>query len=171
MQITGTHFNYYQVCHRKLWLFGNGIQMEHTSDLVTEGKLLHESSYPFRSEKYCEIEIEGIKIDYYDAKNKVVHEIKKSQSHEEAHEWQLKYYLSVLKRHGVEHASGILEYPSIRKTISIELSEGDEKHIVEMEKAIEKILETDMCPPLLNHKKCRNCSYFDFCYSDEGDEN
>ena len=34
MNITGTHFNYYQICHRKLWLFSNGIQMEHTSDLV-----------------------------------------------------------------------------------------------------------------------------------------
>lgn len=36
---TGTHFNYYMVCHRKLWLFANGINMEHTSDLVYEGKL------------------------------------------------------------------------------------------------------------------------------------
>ena len=25
MNITGTHFNYYQVCKRKLWLFANGI--------------------------------------------------------------------------------------------------------------------------------------------------
>ncbi len=52
--------------------------MEHTSDLVYEGKMLHESSYPQRSERYEELEIEGCKIDYYDARNKVVHEIKKS---------------------------------------------------------------------------------------------
>lgn len=42
MNVTGTHFNYYQVCKRKLWLFANGITMEHTSDLVYEGKLIHE---------------------------------------------------------------------------------------------------------------------------------
>lgn len=42
MKVTGTHFNYYQVCKRKLWLFANGITMEHTSDLVYEGKLIHE---------------------------------------------------------------------------------------------------------------------------------
>ena len=55
MTITGTHFNYYQICRRKLWLFGNGINMEHTSDLVYEGKLVHEDSYPQRSAKYEEV--------------------------------------------------------------------------------------------------------------------
>jgi len=63
MNITGTHFNYYLICHRKLWLFSNSIGMEHTSDLVYEGKLIHENSYPFRSERYSEIEIGGIKIE------------------------------------------------------------------------------------------------------------
>jgi len=65
--------------------------MEHTSDLVYEGKLIHETSYPQRSERYEELEIDGIKIDFYDARNKVIHEIKKSDKIEEAHEWQLKY--------------------------------------------------------------------------------
>ncbi|MFV0506159.1 MAG: Dna2/Cas4 domain-containing protein, partial [Bacteroidales bacterium] len=82
MQITGTHFNYYQICHRKLWLFASGIHMESNSELVYEGKLLHENSYKRRSEKYKELAIDGIKIDYFDAKNNVVHEIKKSNKHE-----------------------------------------------------------------------------------------
>ena len=77
MQITGTHINYYFICHRKLWLFANGIQMEQTSDLVFEGKLIHETSYPQRSAKYEEVQIGGIKVDFYDTKNKVIHEIKK----------------------------------------------------------------------------------------------
>lgn len=46
MTPTGTHFNYYQICHRKLWLFANGINMEHVSDAVYDGKLIHEGSYP-----------------------------------------------------------------------------------------------------------------------------
>ena len=62
MQITGTAINYYFLCHRKLWLFANNIQMEHTSDLVYEGKLIHEFSYDQRSEKYTELEIDGIKV-------------------------------------------------------------------------------------------------------------
>ncbi len=50
--ITGTHINYYFLCHRKLWLFANGINMEHNSDHVYEDKLIHETSHPQRSEKY-----------------------------------------------------------------------------------------------------------------------
>lgn len=95
MTPTGIHFNYYQVCKRKLWLFANGITMEHTLDLVYEGKLIHEESYPQRSIKYEEIEIEGIKVDYYGVGNKVIHEIKKSDKVERAHEWQLKYYICI----------------------------------------------------------------------------
>ena len=95
MKVTGTHFNYYQVCKRKLWLFANGITMEHTSDLVYEGKLIHEESYPRRSAKYEEVEIDGIKVDYYDTGNKIIHEIKKSDKIERAHEWQLKYYIYI----------------------------------------------------------------------------
>lgn len=86
MTITGTHFNYYQFCRRKLWLFANGINMEQESDLVYEGKLVHESSYPQRTSKYEEVEIDGIKVDFYDAKNKVIHEIKKSNKVNKAHE-------------------------------------------------------------------------------------
>ncbi len=43
--ITGTQINYYFVCHRKLWLFCHHIQMEHTSEFVEMGSLLHEHSY------------------------------------------------------------------------------------------------------------------------------
>lgn len=112
MIVTGTHFNYYQLCHRKLWLFANGINMEQESDLVYEGKLVHESSYPQRNSKYEEVEIDGIKVDYYDAKNKVIHEIKKSNKVDKAHEWQLKYYMYVFEQHGIIGVKGILEFRS-----------------------------------------------------------
>ncbi len=169
MQITGTHFNYYQVCHRKLWLFANGLQMESTSDLVTEGRLIHEYSYKRRSDKFQEIAIDGIKIDYFDAKNKVVHEIKKSNKHEDAHEWQLKYYLYVLKKHAYDGCIGLLEYPKLRKTEEIHLYAEDEKRITEMIKDISRIIKADDCPGKLPLKRCRNCSYFDFCHVGGGD--
>jgi len=167
MNITGTHFNYYMVCYRKLWLFANGISMEHTSDLVYEGKLIHETSYPQRSERHSEIEIDGIKIDYYDAKNKAIHEVKKSDSREEAHEWQVKYYIYVLERNGVEGITGVLEYPKLRQTREIVLSDSDRLEIKEFEKNIEQIITSDICPDRLEQRKCRNCSYFDFCWISE----
>ncbi len=170
MQITGTHFNYYQVCRRKLWLFANGINMEQNSDLVYAGKLIHEDSYPQRSERYEEIELDGVKVDYYDAKQKIIHEIKKSDKVETAHEWQLKYYLYVFERNGIEGVSGILEYPKLRKTSEVWLSDADRQIIVEMELKIMEIVNNDVCPPLEKKNICRNCSYYDFCYSGEEEE-
>lgn len=167
MQITGTHINYYFICQRKLWLFSNGIQMEHSSDLVYEGKLIHETSYPQRSEKYEEVQISGIKVDFYDAKNKIIHEIKKSNKIESAHEWQLKYYIYVFEQTGIEGVSGILEYPKLRKTEEIYLSEVDKNRILEIEKDIDKIISSDDCPPVIDSKICKKCSYYEFCYADE----
>lgn len=170
MQITGTHFNYYQICHRKLWLFANGINMESTSDTVYEGKLIHESSYPQRSERYEEVEIDGVKVDYFDAKRKVIHEIKKSDKVEQAHEWQLKYYICVFERNGIEGCTGILEYPTLRQTSKVELTDEDRKSIAEMVEKISEIIHGEECPPLMKKRLCRNCSYYDFCYSNEPED-
>lgn len=171
MNITGTHFNYYLICHRKLWLFANGIQMESTSDAVFEGKLIHETSYQQRSEKYKEVELDGIKIDYYDAKNKVVHEIKKSDKHEEAHEWQLRYYLYVLEQNGIDGATGILEYPRLHKTTEVFLTVPDCETIRTMLSDIKNIIIAEKCPERILKSRCRNCSYFDFCWSGEEEGN
>lgn len=165
--MTGTHFNYYHVCRRKLWLFANGIQMEHTSDLVYEGKLIHEKSYPQRPERYEELEIDGCKIDFYDAKNKVVHEMKKSDKMESAHEWQLKYYIHVLERNGVEGVTGILEYPTLRHKSHVELTDEDRTAIAEIVKDIEMIIHSETCPPTIDSKICKKCSYYEFCFVTE----
>lgn len=167
MQTTGTHINYYIVCKRKLWLFANGLNMEHTSDLVAEGKLIHESSYPQRSENFQEIAIDGVKIDFYDRKNKVVHEIKKSKKVENAHRWQLKYYLYVLKENGIDGATGILEYPKLRKTEEVALNGEDIRYIESIKKEIAKIIQSPDCPPRVEKKICKNCSYHDFCWVSE----
>jgi CRISPR-associated protein Cas4 len=167
MQINATLINLYHVCKRECWLHANGIRFEHTSDLVAEGKLIHEKSYPQRPERYEELEIDGIKLDFYDARNRVIHEIKKSDKVEEAHRWQLKYYIHVLERNGVEGVTGILEYPTLRQTEKVELTDDDRIKIAEIEQKIEQLLASDVCPPRIKSKICRQCSYYDFCYVEE----
>lgn len=167
MQLTATHINYFHLCHRKLWLFANGINMEHTSEAVAEGKLIGETTYTQRPEKYTEIEIGGSKIDFYDAKNKVVHEIKKSDKAEEAHEWQVKYYLWLLQQNGIDGATGLLEYPKLRQTTQVELSIPDVEHLQKLVQQIEAIVRQEQCPERINSKICKQCSYYDFCYIGE----
>lgn len=175
MNLTATHINYYQLCRRKLWLFSNGISMEHTSDTVYDGKLLHESSYPQRAERneemllsadYDDITLIG-QIDYFDARHKIVHETKRSDKVEEAHMQQVKFYLWILELNGVEGATGLLEYPRLRKTDEVFLSEEDREQLKKAVSAIKSLLDSDTCPPLLGTKICKSCSYFDFCYSRE----
>ncbi len=143
--------------------------MEHTSDLVAEGKLIHESSYPQRSDKLEEIEIDGVKVDYYDPHNKIIHEIKKSDKIETAHRWQLKYYIYIFEKNGIDDVSGILEYPALRKKESVLLTGPDRQRIKEFEIEIHDICRSDICPSAGRRNICRSCSYFEFCYSAEPD--
>jgi CRISPR-associated exonuclease Cas4 len=165
--ITATHINLLHVCKRELWLHAHEIRMEHTSDIVREGKLIGEESYPQRSERYTEVEFDGVKIDFYDAKNKVVHETKKSDKVEIAHEAQVKYYLWKLEQNGIEGATGIIEYPKQRHTSHIAaLTDADRANIVAWEKEVSQIIDNEEIPKVIKAKICKSCSYFDFCYAE-----
>lgn len=167
MIITATHINYLHICLRKLWLFSNGLNMEHSSDIVAEGKLIGEESYPQRAERYTELVLDGVKIDFYDAKNKVVHETKKSDKVELAHEAQVKYYLWKLEQNGIEGATGIIEYPKLRQTTVVPaLTDADRLAIQQWEQDILKIIENEQIPKPIHAKICKQCSYFEFCYAE-----
>ncbi|MFI3263249.1 MAG: CRISPR-associated protein Cas4 [Rikenellaceae bacterium] len=163
MNITGTHINYFVICKRKLWLMSNGITMEHTSDLVHQGNVIHENSYLQRSDKYRELELDGIKIDFYDKTNRVIHEIKKSSKETNAHIWQLKYYIYILDKAGVEGVTGILEYPKERKREEVSLSDLDKAKINTIIEEINKVVMGN-CPNVTGKAQCKKCSYYDFCY-------
>lgn len=135
--------------------------------MVYQGKLIHENSYSQRPERFKEIEIGGCKIDFYDAKNKIIHEVKKSGKMEESHVWQLKYYIFVMEQAGVEGIKGILEYPKERETLEVFLSEPDRERIMEMKLEIAELISGSKCPDVINKPRCKQCSYFDFCYAGE----
>jgi CRISPR-associated exonuclease Cas4 len=176
MTLTATHINYFHICHRKLWLFANGINMEHTSETVAEGKFIGETTYPQRPGKYSEMELssslgggwEGAgKIDFYDAKNKIIHETKRSDKMETAHEWQVKYYIWLLEQIGIEGVKGIIEYPKLRETKQVELSADDKIYLQQIVTQIELLIHAETCPERINKKFCKTCSYFDFCWVEE----
>lgn len=141
--------------------------MEHTSERVAEGKLIGNTSYSQRSEKYTELEIEGSKIDFYDARNKVIHEIKKSDKMEAAHEWQLKYYIWLLLKNGIPDVTGILEYPRLRQTRTITLSEEDIQHLQKDIIDIQHLISSSSSPSRVKKGICKRCAYYDFCWIEE----
>lgn len=141
--------------------------MEHTSVIVAEGKLIGETSYQNRSAKYTELEIDGVKIDFYDPRTRTIHEVKKSDKVETAHIAQVKYYLYILRKNGIEEPQAILEYPRLRQRESVFWEEVDEKKIQNWIREIQALTSQDTCPPLEKKPICKECSYFDFCYVEE----
>lgn len=168
MQITATLISYLHTCHRKLWLHAHEIRMEHTSDLVAEGKLIGETAYDRRSDKYTQVELDGIKIDFYNTHSRIVHETKRGRAVETAHRAQVQYYLYKLRLHGVTDASGIIEYPDLKQTESVPpLTEIDVCEIEQWEAEVRRIVAQPDCPSVIRKTICKSCSYFDFCYTEE----
>lgn len=175
MNLTGTHINYYRLCKRKLWLFANNIQLEHTSDLVSDGKVIEEESYQQRSERYTQLELSipynelnlTGKIDFYDTRDKVVHETKRSNKVEQAHIWQVKFYLWLLELNGIEVEKGIIEYPRLREREEVYLNEEDIEYLKKTILEIKNLVQSEICPPVINTRICKSCSYYDFCYAGE----
>lgn len=160
-KISGTMFYYYFVCKRKLWFFSNGIQLEEDNEDVILGKLIDENSY---SKELKHILIDNtVNIDFI-KDWKILHEVKKQKSIEEAGIWQLKYYLYFLKIRGINIEKGILDYPKLKKREEVFLSEDDEKKIKEILSKIEKITVMEKPPELEKLKICKKCAYFEYCY-------
>lgn len=164
---TATFINLYHICHRELWLHANEIRMEHNSEIVAEGKYIGDTTYEHRPSKWVQVALPGAKIDFYDAKNGVVHETKRSNKMQQAHVAQVKYYLYLLLQHGFKAKYGILEYPKQRHTERVELANEDKEQIEKWKQEIMEIVNQPHCPPVINKPICKHCSYYDFCYIGE----
>ena len=161
IRFTGTQINYYFLCKKKLWYFSKNIEMEQTSEAVYLGKLIHEASYE-REKKEIDID-DTIKIDFI-GKDRVIHEVKKSDKVEEPHIWQVKYYLWYLKQKGVEGITGKINYPKLRKTLDVFLEPEDDEKIQTILKEIHDIVNAELPPPIQRMKICKHCSYNDICW-------
>ena len=159
--ITGLMVYYYEVCKRKLWYFVNEIQLEENNSNVILGKLLEENTYT-RDEK--KINIDGvINIDFIRSK-KILHEIKKSNSIEPASLLQVQYYLYYLEKKGLIGLKGILDYPLLKKTVEVNLTDKDRENLDNIIIGIKEILRKES-PPILEKKGiCKKCAYFDLCF-------
>lgn len=160
-EITGVMIYYYKVCTRKLWYFYHEIQMEQTNENVAIGKVLDDETYN-KEDKHINID-NVINIDFIKTKG-ILHEVKKSKKIEDASILQVKYYLYYLKKRGVSGITGKIDYPLLKQTIEVTLSDDDEENMEAVLLDIKKIVEEQL-PPRLNKKGiCKSCAYFDLCY-------
>lgn len=161
MIITGTMIHYYFVCEKKLWYFLNGINLENYDENIKIGTLIDKYSYE-RENKNLMID-ENINIDFI-RDWKIIHEIKKSDKLEELFIWQVKYYIYILRKYGVNIESGLLDYPKQKKRTKVFLDEEDEEKLENIFKEIEKIKNQKNIPIVKYKNYCKKCAYYEFCY-------
>ena len=159
--ITGLMVYYYEVCKRKLWYFVNEIQLEKNNSNVILGKLLEENTYT-RDEKKINID-RIINIDFIRSK-KILHEIKKSNSIEPASLLQVQYYLYYLEKKGLIGLKGILDYPLLKQTVEVNLTDKDRENLDNIIIGIKEILRKESPPALEKKGICKKCAYFDLCF-------
>lgn len=161
---TGIQINYFIHCKTQLWYFSHHIKKEQDSDLVVLGKLLHEIT--FKNMKKDILIDEKISIDFYKKGNIIIlHDVKRSDKFQEAHYYQMLYYLYYLKHEkGVENAEGVINYPTKRKIVKVKLTPENEKELEDIFQKIKEILYLNKPPKPEKKRYCRRCSYFELCW-------
>jgi CRISPR-associated exonuclease Cas4 len=134
--------------------------MEQNNEHVNIGKIIEKESYKRRSSKNKQIILDNIKVDYIDFKNKILYETKKSSKYKDSAIWQMKYYLYIIR----DNYTGVIEIPKEREKINVSLTEDDISHLEFIINDISSISE-GLCPAVIKEKKCKNCSFNEFCYS------
>ena len=161
--MNGTMINYYFHCKRQCYMFAHRLNLEDNSEIVKIGKAIHEDR-AMNSEN-TEIKIENIALDKINSK--YIIEVKKSDADVEASKWQLLYYLKILKDKGIER-KGKLEFVEKNKTdkkiIFVELDEDTERKLEKYILEIQKLLEVDELPKVINKASCKKCAYYEYCY-------
>lgn len=86
---------------------------------------------------------------------------------ESVHVAQVKYYIYKLSQKGIPGVKGVLEYPKLKQREEVLFTEADQAEIPLWENEAHRIIDLENCPERINAKICKNCSYYDFCYSTE----
>ena len=161
LRTNGVKVNYFFICKRKLWLYSKNLTMESSSDQVTLGKLLHDRSYRYQPKR--EIMIDNlIKIDLIEGS--VIHEVKYSRKMEQAHRWQILYYLYYLKQLGLDGLKGEINYPKLRRKEEVNLSSEQEDEMLQILKGIKQIENSPEPPDASFSRLCKKCSYAELCW-------
>ena len=79
----------------------------------------------------------------------------------------MKYYIYILEENDIIGASGLIEYPKIRQTTEVVLTDMDRAYFKKLVQEIISLIETDQCPAVINKSYCKKCSYYEFCYVHE----
>ena len=95
----------------------------------------------------------------------VIHEVKRSKKLQDAHLFQLLYYMYYLKtNYGVNISRGVLHYPLLKQNVDVSLTKDRITQIQETLKGITEINSLSGPPQAEWKRYCRSCAYQDLCW-------
>jgi len=175
-RIGGMLVGYYLICPRKAWLSMRGLWMEQESTAVALGRQVGERSYK-RQNKELMLHAEAPdgtplvgKIDWAQLGQGVLHETKKSRSCEEAHIWQLRFYLWLLKLNDATCPDGTpfrgeINYPKLRRTEPVRLGPQHEERLAHVVVELRRLATQDHPPLRIDRRSfCRRCAFEELCH-------
>jgi len=175
-RIGGMLVGYYVICPRKAWLSMRGLWMEQESTAVALGRLVGTTSYARRTKEIM-LTAEAPdgtplvgKVDWAQLDQGVLHETKKSRAVEDAHRWQLRFYLWLLTLNGAtrpdgEPFTGTINYPKLRRTETVRLTPEHEARLAEIVADLRRLATQDHPPPRIDARAfCRACAFEELCY-------
>lgn len=158
--ISGTLVWYYFICKREVWLIGHEITADQDFPSLEIGRAVHEIFY---KEFKKEIELNGIKLDFFKKKDKAICEVKTSSKFIESAKFQILYYLYRLKEHGID-AYGEILIPREKKIIKVFLNDKDREKLLYALNDIKRIVELEKPPEPVKIHFCNRCAYNGFCW-------
>lgn len=167
---SGTEVHYAVLCERKLWWFTHGLEQEHTSDVVADGRYIHENSYPRRENEVFldgRVRLDGLEVSGGKGMEAVVtvHEVKRSRAQRRAQRLQLMYYLYLLEERGVANVRGVLEYPKEKRREQMILTDAGRQELMAVLQRIDEVRAMPVPPTVPEPMSmCRECSYQELCW-------
>ncbi|MGB9831804.1 MAG: CRISPR-associated protein Cas4 [Thermoproteota archaeon] len=158
--ITGTLIWYYFICKREVWLMAHEITPDQDFTPLEIGRAVHEIFYKGVKK---EISLEGMKLDFFKRKERIVCEVKTSSRFVESAKFQTLYYLYRLKEVGVE-ASGEILIPREKKIIRVYLDAESEEKLLNTIEDIKNIVSLEKPLKPIKNPYCKRCAYKDFCW-------
>jgi len=163
LNVTGTFVWYYYICKREVWLMGHSIEPDQDNPFIDLGRFINDDTY--RRDKK-EISLGNIRLDIVRKENGqiVVGEVKKSSKFKKSARMQLAFYLSELKRAGID-AKGMLMFPKEKKREEVILTEELIEQLELTKKDILRIIYSPKPQQPVKIPYCKNCGYRELCWS------
>lgn len=162
LRTNGIKVNYWAVCQRKLWLFAKGVRMEHSSDRVLLGQVLHQEAYSSLPRR--EVLLDNlVRVDIVEGEGRVV-EVKYSSRLVHAARLQVAYYLLYLRHLGAGDLVGELRFPKERRREAVYLVPELEAQVAEALRGVARVEALPTPPDAEYAPICHSCAYAELCW-------